>query len=55
MNTWNYLTFSDIMKFDPKKAFEYRFQTLGEEIPEEYRDVEVKEEVVETKTTKKSK
>jgi len=37
-NTWSNLTFSELMKFDPKKAFEYRLQTLGEPIPEEYQD-----------------
>mgnify|MGYP000918089097 CR=1 FL=1 len=38
MQSWNYLTFSELMKHDKKRAFEYRKETLGDEIPEEYRD-----------------
>lgn len=50
INTWSNITFTELMRFDPKKAFEYRFQTTGEPIPAEYSD---KEEVESNEEQKK--
>ena len=46
-SSWNHLTFVELFKSSPKKAFEYRFKTTGTPIPEEYLDKT--ENIVETK------
>lgn len=38
--TWSHVTFTELMKHSPKEAFEYRFRTLGDPIPEKYLDKE---------------
>ena len=45
---WNNMTFTQLFKMDPKKAFEYRFNCNGTPIPSEYCNEEI--EVWETKT-----
>jgi len=48
---WNFERFADLLKMDPVLAWEYRFESLGEPIPEEYRRVNT--EVIEEKVDKK--
>jgi hypothetical protein len=36
MATWDYTLFADLMAMDPYRAYEYRRDTLGEPIPEQY-------------------
>lgn len=42
-NAWDVRVFNNLYRQDPKEAFIYRKNTLGDEIPEEYRDDEKKD------------
>jgi len=51
---WNFERFADLLKMDPVLAWEYRFESLGEPIPEEYgRNKEVVEDKVDKKDVMK--
>ncbi len=36
MESWNHLTFVELFRLDPRRAFEYRHRCLGDPIPAEY-------------------
>jgi len=42
---WNLLTFNELFKISPKQAFEYRKETLWDEIPKEYQEKEEEIEI----------